>query len=304
MSTATQPAGRCPWPSKNIASCEHISKAKPPKGATALSDAPSCAIFCAFAYLWEAGQRGKECCTLLLSDFRYQDLRCTEAWPDITARSLSPDLVLVVEGSQGTKTRHNRHPGVISLSKTPTAEGDGDPMAFLPQYAQAMAASGVPLTHWLFPNRFFSDADTKRRPHITSGALRLRLVLHLAQLGIWEGETLHSFRRGSSQHQQSQGRDPAAIAQRMLWRSPQSAELYLHPQRHRARMPPTSGPSDQVRLSSPVDNVVPGLRADPSPWPEGAGPPPLVRQMPHSDCPYDRQVLQLRPPGLGPPWAD
>ena len=34
---------------------------------------------CAFSYLWETGQRGKECCTLLLSDFKYQDVQCTAA---------------------------------------------------------------------------------------------------------------------------------------------------------------------------------------------------------------------------------
>ena len=197
---------------------------------------------CAFSYLWETGQRGKECCSLLLSDFKYQDLQCTEAWADILSQTLSSEKNLLVEGSQGTKTRHTRHPGVIKLAKQPESDGAGELPQFLPAYAQAMASSGSPLSHWLFPNRTHEGHESSTTKgataHVTSSALRQRLVLHLSSLDAWEGETLHSFRRGSSQHQASLGLSPDQLAQSRMWRSPRSVELYLHPQRHLYRLRP------------------------------------------------------------------
>ena len=195
---------------------------------------------CAFSYLWETGQRGKECCSLLLSDFTYQDVQCTAAWNDLVAKTLDPNKVLLVEGSQGTKTQHTRHPGVVQLSKQPESDGAGDLTQFLPAYAQAMASSGSPLSHWLFPNRnqLSGNCAAGSPSHISSNALRQRLVLHLSCMDAWEGETLHSFRRGSSQHQASLGLDLDQLARSRRWRSPRSMELYLHPQRHIYRLRP------------------------------------------------------------------
>ena len=188
---------------------------------------------CAFSYLWETGQRGKECCTLVLSDFRYQDLRCTGAWPDLLTGSLSQPEPLLVEGSQGTKTRLTRHPGVIELAKSPTPDGRGHLVADIHAYAQAMSTVGSPLTHWLFPRR---EHPGSRSVPITSCALRQRLVMHLSQLQLWEGETLHSFRRGGTQLQQNLGSDLATLARQRLWSSTNSVELYVHPQRHLSRL--------------------------------------------------------------------
>ena len=188
---------------------------------------------CAFSYLWETGQRGKECCSLLLSDFRYQDLRCTEAWPDLVSGALLKPEPLLVEGSQGTKTRLTRHPGVIQLSKAPNPDGSGHLVADISAYAAAMTSAGTPLSYWLFPRR---DPHGASPQPITSSALRQRLILHLSQLQLWEGETLHSFRRGGTQLQQDLGSDPATLARQRLWSSTSSVELYLHPQRHLARL--------------------------------------------------------------------
>ena len=238
---------------------------------------------CAFSYLWEAGHRGKECSSLLLSDFRYKTLRGTLAWDDIVSGSLDPILPLLVEGSQGTKTQATRHPGVVELCKLPTSGGGGDLIRFLPKYAAAMADSGSPLRDWLFPSRFLSDS-TRRAPHISSSALRQRLVVHLSRLQLWEGETLHSFRRGGSQHEESCGHDVAAISKRRQWRCPKTAELYLHPLRHISRLKPECLPADQVSFRGPIDSSFPSFLADSGSGVERAEPFSIVQQGLNGDC--------------------
>lgn len=125
--------------------------------ATLLRDA------CAFAYLWEVGRRGTECCSLVLSDLKYEDRRCTSAWANLQRGVPTPGLAVFPERSASTKTRKSRHPRAIQGSKTPNGDGGGDFVRLLPNYARAVEACGSPLSHWLFPHRGVVDDSVSSR---------------------------------------------------------------------------------------------------------------------------------------------
>ena len=86
-------------------------------GGSAYERALSLRDACAFAYLWETGQRGKECCQLSPADFCYADKGCSCAWDDIRAGTLPEARRLLVECSAGTKTRQTKHPGVLEVTE-------------------------------------------------------------------------------------------------------------------------------------------------------------------------------------------
>lgn len=188
------------------------------------------------AYLWETGQRGKEGCDLLITDFHYADIRCTKAWPDLVDGTLDLTDPLLVESSQGTKTRHSKHPGTLELQAAPCdADGAGFLVALIPHYAAAMRKAGSPLLHHLFKpgKRGQSEySDSK----LESDTFNKRVQAHLKAMGEWSGETLHSIRRGSTQLLRAQGASVSEIGEKRLWRRDTTIDLYLHLSRHRARL--------------------------------------------------------------------
>ncbi len=165
-------------------------------------------------------------------------MRGTLAWADLVGGAPSVTLPLLVECSAGTKTKKSRHSSPIELYKVPTGEGGGDFLRFLLGYSQATESCGAPLILWLlFPNRGLRDGIGSFLGAMSSGALRQRLVLHLTTaMGLWEGETLHNFRRGGSQHQHALGVDRDTLARKRLWRSQATVDLYLHPHGHLGRL--------------------------------------------------------------------
>ena len=196
----------------------------------------------AFAYLWETGQRGKECCQLKIRDFCYDDKLCSDAWADLAAGTTAPGRRLLVECSAGTKTRRTRHPGTLELA--PRLEGHAGCALreILPAYASAMEACQSRLTRWLFPpsNAGHDGFDSDRA--MSSGALNRRLRTHLQQLGDWHGESLHGIRRGSTQHAYAEGeQDIGALARKRLWAQTESLEAYLHVTRHKQRLTEAGG---------------------------------------------------------------
>ena len=63
-----------------------------------------------------------------------------------------------------------------------------------------------------------SGKSVSEQPLSRSG-LYNRLVKHLSDLGCYEGESMHSFRRGMAQHHAAAGHPPASIKQKMLLRT-------------------------------------------------------------------------------------
>ena len=192
---------------------------------------------CAFAYLWETGQRGKECCCLRPTDFCYADKLCSGAWLDIRAGSVPSDQRLLVECSAGTKTRRTKHPGTLELTHGLPGYPGCSMREVLPAYARAAADCGQELCEWLFPpsNARHDGFDVNQA--MGSGALNRRLQMHLQQIGAWHGETLHGIRRGSTQHAYAEGdQDIGKLARKRLWAQTESLEDYLHETRHQQRL--------------------------------------------------------------------
>ena len=188
------------------------------------------------AYLWETGQRGKEGGELLLSDFSYADVACTPAWEDL-ARGFPQTLdPLLVESSQGTKSRKTKHPGTLELQLQPSEEdGGGFLVSLIPVYSAAMESSGSPLTRNLFLSSY-SGTDQFSPDAFTGDAFNKRLQTHLKAMGEWSGESTHSLRRGSTQLLKARGASAAEIAELRLWRRDTTVDLYLHLSRHKARL--------------------------------------------------------------------
>lgn len=209
---------------------------------------------CFEAYLWETGQRGKEAGCLLISDFAYEDIWCTPAFPSISASNLLA-LPILVESSRGTKTRKTKHPGTLVLQRGLGDNGDGLLLHYLPSYAQAMHAAGSPLTGFLFKPLSPCQTQFVERPY-TSGAYSARLKSHLIACSTWDGETAHSVRRGSTQALKASGATTSEIAEQRLWRRDTTVDLYLHAARHKRRLVAQSsalGPSGSLPSSSEVD---------------------------------------------------
>ena len=191
---------------------------------------------CLSAYLWETGQRGKEGAELLISDFCYHDVRCTPAWPDLAVGQLYSDRTLLVESSQGTKSRKTKHPGTLKLETTrDPCSGSGLLAHLLSSYCQAMSDCGSPLISHLF-RPLSSDGTYFSHRGYSSAAFSQRIKTHLQSMGCWAGETSHSLRRGSTQLLKSQGASNSEIGEKRLWRRDDTIDRYTHPTRHRARL--------------------------------------------------------------------
>ena len=190
------------------------------------------------AYLWETGQRGKEGSELVLTDFSYADIRCTPAWRDLVSGELSSLDPLIVESSNGTKSRKTKHPGTLELQLVPSEEdGGGFLVSLIPLYEVAMRAAGSPLTHNLFKTSY-CGTEVFSEGQFTSDAFNKRLQKHLQDMGEWNGESAHGLRRGSTQLLRAHGASASEIAELRLWRRDTTVDLYLHLSRHKARLVP------------------------------------------------------------------
>ena len=213
---------------------------------------------CAFAYLWETGQRGKECCQLKISDFSYPGKQCRDAWGDLRSGAVAPRQRVLVECSAGTKTRKTRHPGALELAEELEGYAGCSLREVIPLYASAMEACGSRLVEWLFlPSNARRDGF-ERTQAMSSGALNRRLQGHLRQIGSWHGESLHGIRRGSTQHAYNTGdQDIGRLARKRLWAQTESLEAYLHETRHKQRLTYAQG---EATASCPGRASEPGKR--------------------------------------------
>lgn len=191
---------------------------------------------CLSAYLWETGQRGKEGCKLVITDFSYCDVKCTPAWLDLAEGTPRTDYPLVVESSSGTKSRKTKHPGTLELDVNSDSEqGTGVLVRLLPPYSRAMRACGSPLLGRLFkPSN--ATQDGFKEEEFKSGAFNKRLQKHLKAVDLWSGETTHSLRRGSTQLLRDLGATVSEIGEKRLWRRDTTIDLYLHKTRHKSRL--------------------------------------------------------------------
>jgi integrase len=168
-----------------------------------------------FLYLWKSWQRGAEAGAIRADRVRFTDAYMEVEIGDTKAnrsgfsgllqfpRNLDDPRLCIVSGVQrllAVTAAH--HPG-----------GPSDPSH----------ASGY-VFRTLTPCRgYFSDGA------FSGDAAYRRLLGHLRRYGLYDGESLHSFRRGANQHALAQGMPLAERQARGLWASPSTVRRYDRP---------------------------------------------------------------------------
>lgn len=150
-------------------------------------------------YLWETWSRGKECGSVEVRQIAFGDHTVKAGW---------------------SKT----------IREEPSAEIDVGP-GFLEAAARLISACeqvGDPVgTGYLFRPLNGRKNGFKPEP-MTSGTMRRRIQQRLKEAGLYEGETLHSFRRSAVQHAASiEGYNVERLMQRGRWASYGAFRLYI-----------------------------------------------------------------------------
>ena len=107
-----------------------------------------------------------------------------------------------------------------------------DPITWLHQCLVAAALCGQPISRYIVRSSI-GHGKTFNNAAITTSSMHNRLEKWLAQLGLDEGESMHSFRRGRAQHLKAQGLSAHAAGNRLLIKTTRVVkERYLPPGRY------------------------------------------------------------------------
>lgn len=157
-----------------------------------------CAIMdlAAILYLWETWVRGKECGTLERRQVHEDEGVALPGW----RKTVQAEPSSRIELERGKTT-------ITFLGAT----------AMLIKEAEVI---GQPVGEGFLFRPLTRDRKRFRQEAITSGALRLRIQKVLKRAGLYEGETLHSFRRSAAQHAvEIQGITVEEAMRRGRWRT-------------------------------------------------------------------------------------
>lgn len=240
----------------------------------------------AFSFLWQTGARGANAGPLTSHDFVTLDGR--PAIPLIyPSCSLTPGTVIQVTPKRlKTCVGINKEP--MFITALPADQAIVCPVQWLLLCMQTASACG----HTTEPDAFIARTLAKGGRSITSeamstDALGQRLKVHLSHLGLYEGESMHSFRRGRSIADQAAGLPSSEIMDKLLIRSKavykrsyQSAGLHQSGVRRlRSALQPTSTASlspasASASASAPVSlstcqefqSAMPGCSSQPLPY--------------------------------------
>ncbi|GIM15341.1 hypothetical protein Vretimale_18025, partial [Volvox reticuliferus] len=200
-----------------------------------------------FTLMWHTYQRGHDIGKLMLSDFREVAHGHSEysGWP---LPPLDPDLrvpsgtLLRIE-ELGTKTHQGRRAPAIMVR--PSEEPSACPLGALSLYMDLCRTLGMPVEGYLFRPVIRGGRRYREAP-LSTEALEHRLVMHLEAAGLYGGETIHSFRRGSLQHALQMGVSEADLMRLSHIRSIATLRRYVDPTRHQARLAPRHGGSSSA----------------------------------------------------------
>lgn len=150
-------------------------------------------------YLWESWCRGKECGTLENRQIAFEDHIVRAGW---------------------SKTVHEEPSAEIAVGSN-----------FLRAAARLIIASeeiGEPVGDgFLFRPLNEKKSGFKKEP-MSSGTMRRRIQQRLKEAGMYEGETLHSFRRSAVQHAAAiEDYDIKRLMERGRWSSYAAFRLYI-----------------------------------------------------------------------------
>ena len=200
------------------------------------------ALLCLFA--WDSAMRGKEGGKLCLADFHYMDK--TPIFPSTGYVSGLPlQTKVMILPTHGTKTNKRSR---IHQEPIPLSVGPQPLLCFLTRlwsYMEECHAAGFTPSHFLFRPEAPNHSSFKEAPYSTSSFIH-RIHKHLGDSGLDNGETSHSFRRGTLQATSQAAIDSslaisagrAAAAQHGRIKTPHIVDLYLSPHRHWARFKP------------------------------------------------------------------
>lgn len=130
-------------------------------------------------YLWESLARGKECGELLLRQVEFEEQVAYPGWSKTVRREPSARIPLAVPEPEGRLTFLE---AAVQLVKVLDETGNG------------IGENGFLFRSLNRSRSAFIDAP------MTSDTLRKRLQKRLKEAGLFEGETVHSFRRSAVQH--------------------------------------------------------------------------------------------------------
>ncbi|GIL82879.1 hypothetical protein Vretimale_8378 [Volvox reticuliferus] len=96
---------------------------------------------------------------------------------------------------------------------------------------------GMPVRGYLFRPDTRGGQGYREAP-LSTEVLEHRLDMHLKAAGLYEGEAVHSFRRGSLQHALRTGVSEADVRRLSHIHSIATLRRYVDPILHQARLPP------------------------------------------------------------------
>lgn len=186
-----------------------------------------------YQFMWHTTTRGHDCGRLRLSDLRdpANSSSAYSRYPlplPLLGTPLTAFPTLVVS-QLGTKTYQGRRAPARDLAPAPVTSQCF--VRCLAVYLKLCSEGGWAVGDWLFRPLRADRRGFEERAMSTSD-LNYRLRRHLEQAGLGEGETCHSFRRGSLQHARATGAGLDALLQLAQMRSVGTLRRYLDPDRH------------------------------------------------------------------------
>lgn len=155
-------------------------------------------------YLWETWARGKEC-------------------GNVSAREVDMHEGVVRPG--WSKTVHVEPSAEICIS------AGGEPGTFIwaaGLLMNEMEKIGAPVSDGLLFRPLNRRKDGFENIALSSGAINRRVQRHMQQAGLFEGKTVHSFRRSAVQHAaELEDFDVARLMERGRWKSRAAFRLYV-----------------------------------------------------------------------------
>lgn len=183
----------------------------------------------AFSLLWNTALRGINAREACCSDFwlpASSDQPCRPAMPSIFPHfSLEPGSKVIMVPRR-LKTSITANAAGITITHSATEGKLLDALCWLSILMQSSTAAGSPITEALV--RPLNRQGTAYQEKFLEGpSLQSRLTSLLQRLGIFEQESLHSFRRGMAQQLAGQGSSHADIMQRMLIQDTRNSDQVL-----------------------------------------------------------------------------
>ena len=192
---------------------------------------------CCVLYLWAGAQRGHECGELQVTDFYLEGTDAQPAWGVMVAGRIPVGGRVIVEPSQGTKSRQHGRLGEIEIRREPEAREAYCFLRWVPEYASAMQACGSALVEWVFKPLQEPEHKVFREGALSSQAMNAAYQRHVHACQFFMGESLHGIRRGVFQHQRFvEGRSVQDIMDVALLTNASSLTRYLHRTAHAPRV--------------------------------------------------------------------